>query len=440
MQETIKYLKSIIKKNNTVVVACSGGPDSMCLLSLLCDLKKEIDFNIIVAHVNHKIRKESETEAVMVEKFARENGLIFEYKELKEFESGNWTEDLARKKRYSFFKEVMDKYNAQYLLTAHHGDDLIETVLMRITRGSTLSGYLGIKLKNNNIIRPLLYVNKKEIMEYVNRKNIPYALDKSNNNLDITRNRYRHTIIPFLENEDKNVHKKYLKFSKELEDYEEFVNKYIINNKFIVDNYIVINKLLEESKFIQRKTIELLIKDIQTKDILYIDDNNMQDILELLHNNNKKIDLNNNYQAINSYGKLMVIKKNNNSINKILLDKDLKLDYWDIFYNTKEDDNTNNCIRLNSKEIQMPLYLRNRYDGDIMIVKNLGRKKVKDIFINSKIPLYKRDSYPLLVDGDDNILLIPGVKKSKFAKDKSEKYDIIVKCEARRELYECKNK
>ena len=440
MQETIKFLKSIIKDNTTIVVACSGGPDSMCLLSLLCDLKKEIDFNIIVAHVNHKIRKESDNEATMVEEYTKDNGLIFEYKELKEFESGNWTEDLARKKRYSFFKEIMAKYKAQYLFTAHHGDDLIETVLMRITRGSTLSGYLGIKLKNNNIVRPLLYVNKKEIMEYVKKNNIPYAIDKSNEKLDITRNRYRHTIIPFLEKEDKNIHKKYLKFSKELEDYEEFVNKYISNNKFIVGNYIVINKILKESIFIQRKTIELLIKDIQTKDILDVDDKNMQDILELLVNNNKSIDLNNNYQAINSYGKLMIIKKNNNTLDKIVLDEDISLEYMDIFYNTVEDNNTNNCIRLDSKEIKLPLYLRKRNSGDVMIVKNLGRKKVQDIFINSKIPSYKRESYPLLVDSDDNILWIPGVKKSKFAKDKSEKYDIIVKCEARREIYECKNK
>ena len=440
MQEAIKYLKSIIKENNTVVVACSGGPDSMCLLSLLCDLKKNIDFNIVVAHVNHKIRKESDNEAIMVEKYTKDNNLIYEYKELNEFKDGNWTEDLARKKRYSFFKEIMAKYNAKYLFTAHHGDDLIETILMRITRGSTLSGYLGIKLKNNNIIRPLLYVNKKEIMEYVTRNNIPYAIDKSNEKLDITRNRYRHTIIPFLENEDSNIHKKYLKFSKELEAYEEFVNKYITNNKFIVDNYIVINKVLEEDIFIQRKTIELLIKDIQAKDILDVDDKNMEDILMLLHNNNKSIDLNNNYQAINSYGKLMIIKKNNNHLDKIVLDKDISLEYIDIFYNTKEDDNTNNCIRLNSKDIKMPLYLRKRSDGDIMNVKNLGRKKVQDIFINSKIPSYKRESYPLLVDSDNNILWIPGVKKSKFAKDKSEKYDIIVKCEARREIYECKNK
>ena len=254
MQETIKFLNSIIRKNNKIVVACSGGPDSMCLLSLLCDLKKSINFDIIVAHVNHKIRKESDNEAIMVEKYAKDKGLVYEYKELNEFSDGNWTEDLARKKRYAFFREIMAKYKAQYLFTAHHGDDLIETVLMRITRGSTLSGYLGIKLKNNNIVRPLLYVNKKEIMEYVKKNNIPYAIDKSNEKLDITRNRYRHTIIPFLENEDKNVHKKYLKFSKELEDYEEFVNKYIINNEFVVDNYIVINKILEESKFIQRKT------------------------------------------------------------------------------------------------------------------------------------------------------------------------------------------
>ena len=226
-------------------------------------------------------------------------------------------------------------------------------------------------------------------------------------------------------------HKKYLKFSKELEEYEDFVNSYINSKKYIVDNYIDINKIKKESNFIKRKSVELLIKKIQAKDILDVNDQNMQDIMKLLNSNNKCIDLNNNYQAINSYEKFMIIKKVDNSLKEVIIDKDIELEYFNFFYNSKEKDNTNNCILLDSKEINLPLLLRSRLDGDTMDVKNLGNKKINEIFINSKVPKYKRDNYPLLVDSQGKILWIPGIKKSKFAKDKSEKYDIIIKCEAR---------
>ena len=135
---------------------------------------------------------------------------------------------------------------------------------MRLTRGSNLSGYIGIREKSSNdnytILRPLLTTTKEKIINYNDDNAIPYALDKSNTNLKYTRNRYRYTILPFLKNEESNVHLKYLKFSQELEAYDNFVTEYIINNKIIVNNSIDINKISKESNFIQRKSIELLIK------------------------------------------------------------------------------------------------------------------------------------------------------------------------------------
>ena len=437
MYKELEFLKENINKNDIVVVACSGGPDSMCLLSLVNELKNELNLKIIVAHVNHKLRIESEEEKEMVENYSKENNLIFELLEITKYSNNKFSEEDARKRRYDFFNKLIKKYNANVLLTAHHGDDLIETIQMRLTRGSNLSGYIGIKMINENnnyeILRPLLSTTKENILKYLNDKNIPYRIDKTNEELKHTRNKYRHYILPFLKKENKKVHEKYLKFSKELIEYDNFVNTYIRNNNFIVDNSIVINKINGESDFIKRKALELLIKEIQKDDIFDISDEQMKNLMKLYTLDNKEIDLNNNYQGINSYGKILILKKNSEILNKVLIDKDMKLSDYYFYYNDEtKKDNTNSCILLNSNEIKLPLYIRSFDNGDRIVVKNLnGSKKVSDIFIDNKVPKHKRSTYPILVDANNTILWVPNLKKSQFSKDFSEKYDIIIKCEAR---------
>lgn len=437
MNKELEFLKENINKNDIVVVACSGGPDSMCLLSLVNEIKNELNLKIIVAHVNHKLRVESEEEKEMVENYSKENNLIFELLEINKYTNNKFSEDDARKRRYDFFDELIKKYNAKILLTAHHGDDLIETILMRLTRGSNLSGYIGIKMINKNdeykILRPLLSTTKDNILDYLNKNNIPYRIDKTNEELEHTRNKYRHYILPFLKKENKKVHEKYLKFSKELIEYDNFVNTYIRNNNFIVDNSIVINKIKGESDFIKRKALELLVKEIQKDDIFDISDEQMKNLMKLYTLDNKEIDLNNNYQGINSYGKILILKKNSEILNKVLIDKDMKLSNYYFYYNDEtKKDNTNSCILLNSNEIKLPLYIRSFDNGDRIVVKNLnGSKKVSDIFIDNKVPKHKRSTYPILVDANNTILWVPNLKKSQFSKDFSEKYDIIIKCEAR---------
>ena len=437
MNKELEFLKENINKNAIVVVACSGGPDSMCLLSLVNELKNELNLKIIVAHVNHKLRIESEEEKEMVENYSKENNLIFELLEITKYSNNKFSEEDARKRRYDFFNKLIKKYNANVLLTAHHGDDLIETIQMRLTRGSNLSGYIGIKMINENnnykILRPLLSTTKENILNYLNDKNIPYRIDKTNEELKHTRNKYRHYILPFLKKENKKVHEKYLKFSKELIEYDNFVNTYIRNNNFIVDNSIIINKIKDESDFIKRKALELLIKEIQKDDIFDISDEQMKNLMKLYTLDNKEIDLNNNYQGINSYGKILILKKNSEILNKVLIDKDMKLSDYYFYYNDEtKKDNTNSCILLNSNEIKLPLYIRSFDNGDRIVVKNLnGSKKVSDIFIDNKVPKHKRSTYPILVDAINTILWVPNLKKSQFSKDFSEKYDIIIKCEAR---------
>lgn len=436
MKTETKFLEDNIKNNSTIVVACSGGPDSMCLIDLLVRIKKEKNLNVICAHVNHKLREESDNEALMVERYCKKNKIIFELLEINEYKTTKFNEEDARKRRYKFFESLIQKYNAKYLLTAHHGDDLIETILMRIVRGSNLSGYVGIKKINKNknytILRPLLTTTKENIISYNKNNNIEYVIDRSNESMKYTRNRYRKKILPFLKEESKDVHLKFLKFSEELNSYQQFVDEYIKEKELIENNMIVINKIINESNFIKRKALEFIIKEIQTKYIFEISDNQIKEILKIINKNNKSIDLKNGFKCVSEYGLIKIIKEDSKKIDTKILDKDLCVDNFSFYFLNESSLNDNWTIRLSTNEIKLPLYIRAKENKDKLLVKNLnGSKKVKEIFNENKIPRAKRDSYPVIIDSDNNIIWIPGLKKSKFCKDKNEKYDIIIKCEAR---------
>ena len=437
MKETISFLNNTIKDNDSIVVACSGGPDSMCLLFLACLLKKKKNINVIVAHVNHYLREESKDEKIFVEEYCKKNNVIFEYLGLKQFKKDKFSEQKAHKLRYNFFIDIVKKYNAKYLFTAHHGDDLTETILMRLTRGSNLAGYSGFKriVKKDNyyIVRPLITATKKEIEEYNKKNNIPYVTDQSNFSDKYTRNRYRMNLLPLLKEEDKQVHLKYLQFSEELNEYDEFINNYVDNLKVINNNLEIDLKLLKkESTFIQRKIIERVIKEIQKVDWLDISNAQVKEIFKLINKDKGTINLNNNYEAINCYNKLIIVKKKEYTNFEYVLNDKVITDDYILKIVKKSSDESNNTIRLNSKEITLPLIVRKRKNGDKIEVKNLnGTKKIKDIFIDEKIDVRKREVIPILTDSNGKVLWIAGIKKSKFCKNKNELYDIIVKCEAR---------
>ena len=190
MNDILEKLKNL-PNDISIVIAVSGGPDSMALLNLLNVIKKEKNIKIICAHVNHNLRKESKAEAKMVKDYCTQKNIIYEYMEIKEYK-GN-TENYAREKRYEFFENLLKKYNSKYLFTAHHGDDLIETVIMRLIRSSSLKGYSAFseitEKKDYKIYRPLITKTKEEIFNYVKNNNLPYAIDKTNDSDFLTRNR-----------------------------------------------------------------------------------------------------------------------------------------------------------------------------------------------------------------------------------------------------------
>ena len=206
--ETIKKY-NMIENGEKVVLAVSGGPDSICMLDILNDIKNDetidINFEIVVAHVNHMIRKEAEEDEKYVKKYCEEKQIEFYSKSIDVQKMANnnkiGVEEAGRKVRYDFFDEILEKTNAQKIAIAHNKNDKVETVLMHILRGSGINGLKGIEAKRGKYIRPLIECERNEIEEYCNEKNLQPRIDKTNFENEYTRNKVRNLLIPYIQKE-----------------------------------------------------------------------------------------------------------------------------------------------------------------------------------------------------------------------------------------------
>lgn len=423
-------------KNDIIVVGCSSGPDSMALVDMLLKIREKYQLSLIVAHVNHNLRKESAQEEAYLRNYCDRNKIMFECMMITEYGDDNFHNE-ARNIRYDFFEKVVYKYQANYLMTAHHGDDLIETVLMRISRGSNLNGYGGFKkiveMDGYKIVRPLLDFTKEELEEYDKNNHVMYYVDSSNAKDKYTRNRYRKYILPFLKEEDSNIHLKYLKFSTVLHEANQFIEKERdkaikkVLKKDVLD--IIEFKLLDS--FIQKEILYYMMNDYYQDDLILINDKHIELLLNLIYSNraNAFVNLPNEVIATKTYQSLE-LKKVTNEITTYEVEIASYVELPNHHIIEKVDDlmeNGNDTCRLSSDEVSLPLIVRTRRFGDKMAVKGNGTKKIKDIFIDKKVKLSDRDLWPVVVDSKGVVVWLPGLKKSKYDKKKSESYDIILK-------------
>lgn len=252
-----EIIVNFFNKNNlplikqSLIVAVSGGPDSMSLLDALTKIQQANEMKIIIAHINHQLRDDSQHESRLIEAFAQKNGLVFEEKkwtEGKQMDSG--VEAAARKFRYDFFAEVAKKYQAQYVLTAHNADDVLENILMKLIRsgnpvemGSLLPiNYFGKAI----VIRPFLEIGKEVLEGYCQENRIDYIIDSTNDTDFTLRNRLRHHVLPLLKKEDKNILKNGTVFTKSMHELDVTVAdfaKRLPNPKFFINQNILIGDL-----------------------------------------------------------------------------------------------------------------------------------------------------------------------------------------------------
>lgn len=205
----------------TLVVAVSGGPDSLALLDLLYQIKKRYHFKLISAHLDHQLRPDSLEEEKVISAYCVNKGI--------QSVNGIWPQNLhpatgieaaARKYRYNFLVKVMQQNQGDYLLTAHHMDDLLENILLKFIRSGYPSEMNSLKpiskIQGMTLLRPLLSKKKEDLLLYDYKRQISYVIDKTNNEDDTLRNKLRHHVIPLLKKENKQVGRNALRFSQQV--------------------------------------------------------------------------------------------------------------------------------------------------------------------------------------------------------------------------------
>ena len=204
--ETIKKY-NLIEDGDKVVVAVSGGPDSITMLDILNEIKNEnlINFEICVAHINHMIREEAKSDELYVKNYCEEKNIDFYSKSIDVLKLANnnktGTEEMGRIVRYKFFDEVLEKTGSNKVSIAHNKNDKAETMIMNILRGSGISGLKGIEPKRGKYIRPLIECERYEIENYCKEKNLNPRIDKTNFDNTYTRNKIRNIVIPYIKQE-----------------------------------------------------------------------------------------------------------------------------------------------------------------------------------------------------------------------------------------------
>ena len=443
----------LLEKGSTIVVGVSGGPDSLALIHLLNKLKDKWELKLVVAHVDHMFRGEqSKEEMLFVLDYCKELNIMCEAKQIDvtayAAQHQLSSQVASRECRYAFFKEVLDKYQSRYLALGHHGDDQVETILMRMVRGSTGEALAGIQIKrkfhNGYIIRPLLANTKEQILSYCDENHLVPRFDPSNEKTDYTRNRFRKYVLPFLKEENPLVHERFQHFSEtflEDETYLQVLTQQQMNTvlkrkeKSVVE--IDINLFLNLPLPLQRRGIQLILNYLYENIPSSLSSIHIESLLTLLTQNHPS-------GSLDFPGGLKVIKSYQNCLFTFEHDKvkeyRFELDIpsvvklpngfkitCDVMRIASLEFNGNESFLLNSKALVRPLIIRTRKPGDKIKLKGMnGRKKVKDIFIDEKIPLHSRYSWPVVEDGNGNILWLPGLKKSTYEADSASEDEYVV--------------
>lgn len=419
---------NLIKETDSLVVAVSGGIDSMVLLDYLNKIKNSLNLTLTVCHVDHKKRVDSADDLNLVVRTCDLLGIGYYTKELKNEDYDNF-HDYAHTERYDFFVEIAKKVNANKIVLAHNKNDHAETILMRLTRGSSFEGYRGIlqksSYKNIQIIRPLITVSRSEIKEYQEMNNIIFNEDSSNKENNYTRNRFRHNLLPLLENENPKYLDKITQFSNYQEKayalIEKLSTEYLETNliKKGINYYLDISSLKSLDEIVLIEVIKKVV-NFKTNNSLELTYQNIDDVIGLINNEKPQIqiDLDKNLTVYKSYDNLIfgAIETEKNKFEFIVdAPQKIKLPDNGLVIITKKPNNYLGIIYklcYNNLDLIFPLTIRNRQNGDKIITK-IGTKKVKDILINKKVPMETRNKIPMVLDKNNEIIWIPNVYKKK---------------------------
>ena len=441
--EFLKNLKSYNLEGFGVLLAVSGGKDSMTMLDLFNYFKYELKLNLVVCHFNHSLRDDADRDEKFVKTQCEKYGLKFYSKKedvlLYSNENKLSTEEGARFLRYKFFDEVKRIENLEYIATAHNKNDLAETVIMRILRGTGINGLIGIQSERGDLIRPILNFSRDEIEKYIEENNIPFVEDKTNFEELYLRNKIRLNLFPIIKNEyNPRILDAISRLSNIAFDYSTISREYIASKEGLLWEFnkekilVYIEKLKLQSRsfrnIMYREFFEFISKDpdgINYKIIEEIDN-------LIFSKTGKYIEIKNVVFKI-EYDKLLIYDKNifeNLEMKFYFENLDFSLystKFFDIiieqssFEEFKTLKQNKDLLFINKKYLDF-LKIRNKENGDFLELE-FGKKKLKDIFIDEKVSKDIRKNIPIF-EIENNIVWVPNIRRSnRYLVD--EKDDII---------------
>lgn len=440
----------LIQKGDKIVVGLSGGPDSVCLLHILSRMKEKWDLEIYAAHLNHQIRGiEAQKDAFYISKLCEDLGITFFIKSINVPEycekNGVSIEEGARQLRYEMFYEIKKNIRANKIAIGHNLNDQAETILMRMMRGTGLQGLKGIEyIRDNVIIRPILDIERYEIEEYCSQNKLNPRIDQTNLESIYTRNKIRLELIPYMkDNFNSNVIESIVRMGNSLRSDSDYIENEALNKFNEISNLndgsaeLKLNKYINLHNAIKVRVLRNSIKHI-LGDTNFIDQRHIDDIIEL--EDESKID-----KMINLPRGIFVYRKKDSLIitNKEIVIEDIEFCYnipsngfikvkeigsvietqvisVDKYKTSKTD---KSCKWFDFNKIKGGIVVRNRKAGDKIKLPG-GSKKVKDLFIDMKIPKEDRSKIPVIAD-EQGILSVGDFRHSENYKIDSHTKEVL---------------
>ncbi|WP_181351176.1 tRNA lysidine(34) synthetase TilS [Thalassobacillus sp. CUG 92003] len=429
----------ILHSGETVLVAVSGGADSLALLHYLSSIRSQWRLRIMAVSVDHQLRgDQSRADVQFVKDVCREWNIDFVdmsvdvawYKQ----QHGKGTQEAARELRYQVFNRVMNTYQADVLALGHHGDDQIETVLMRLVQRSRSGAVTGMPIARpfgrGRLIRPFLSVSKQDILQYCASHHIDYREDPTNQDPAYTRNAFRLQVLPFLKTQNPQLHRHIQSYSERVRAEEEYLDsqaeKVLDSSVTFTEKPVKVElKIPEFSAFpfaLQRRAFHLILNYLfrgAAPELSYAHEESFFLLLSS-EKPNVSLDFPNGLHLIREYDhgifQFTSVQEPESYAYRLQAGEEVRLPDGSRLRAdlTEELDKQEGpfVYLCDSHHVSFPLYVRTRKDGDrIRPMGMKGSKKVKDIFIDEKIPAAKRKTWPIITDANGNILWIAGLKK-----------------------------
>lgn len=419
-------------ENHSYLLAVSGGVDSMVLASLFLEMRdkmKDSGFEFQVAHVNYRLRgQDSDLDQKIIQDFCGKHHIKFHLYEVSEKDQkpDNSIQLWARELRYQFFKQVQEKEKLEFLITAHHLNDQLETFIIHLSKAAGINGLSGIPANDNKILRPLLSFSKEDIYEFAKANNVKYREDLSNKKNDYLRNKIRNEIVPLLLETNDHFLENFKKSVFYLNQTKDFVQQQIreIEKKlstFNLDHVILSKEKLQlESNFVQFEILKQYGFD------------QVEEIPKIFKAENGSSFFSKDFELKTGRDELVIF---NRSAKKTLKEKAILIEQFDfdenqININLKdhmgdiEEINKDFEWDFDAEKLRFPLQLRKQQEGDVFYPSGFsGKKKVSKFFRDEKLSILAKQKIWLLTDSNDTVLgVIPFRQDRRYAKDEKTKY------------------